>query len=195
MEKQAAKGLTSLTVWKKAIDFAVWVVQEIANHLPPDERFSLASQLRHSVQSIPANIAEGYGRFYYQEGVRFCYTARGSLEETRSHILLAYRLQYINGEQYAKAEQSLIELSRLLNGFIAYLKDKKPGANEPGAGFHEPVPGYEIQPDLAVEGLRRMTQPTLTGRKSPPPAPRQLSARASFPALIASSTPRLIDFS
>ena len=53
-------------------------------------------QLRRSSQSIPANIAEGHGRFYFQDNVRFCYIARGSLEETLSHIVYAYKVDYIS---------------------------------------------------------------------------------------------------
>ncbi len=58
------------------------------------------TNLRRSVQSIPANIAEGYGRFYYQESIRFCYIARGSLEETFNHITLAQQLHYLNDETF-----------------------------------------------------------------------------------------------
>jgi four helix bundle protein len=105
MAGQAEKGLASLTVWKKAIDFAEWIIKEILVLFPVEERYALVSQLRRSVQSIPANIAEGFGRFYYQEGVRFCYIARGSWEESRSHLELAYRLNYLTGDQKRTAEE------------------------------------------------------------------------------------------
>jgi len=144
MAGQVEKGLASLTVWKKAIDFAEWIIKEILVLFPAEERYALASQLRRSVQSIPANIAEGYGRFYYQEGVRFCYIARGSLEESRSHLELACRLNYITGDQKRTAEEKIGEILRLLNGFITYLKEKKPGLNEPGSTIREDAPGYAV---------------------------------------------------
>jgi len=75
------KGLESLQVWQRSLVFAVKICKEVIPLLPKDERWVMGLQLRRSAQSIPANIAEGYGRFYYQEGVRFCYIARGSLEE------------------------------------------------------------------------------------------------------------------
>lgn len=82
MVKTEDKGLETLQVWQRAMAFAVKVYRQVLPSLPSQEKWSLVDQLRRSVQSIPANIAEGYGRFYYQESIRFCYIARGSLEET-----------------------------------------------------------------------------------------------------------------
>ena len=79
-----AKGLDSLEVWRRSIDFAKLIHDTVLPILPVEEKWGLAQQLRRASQSISANIAEGYGRYYYQEGVRFCYIARGSLEETIS---------------------------------------------------------------------------------------------------------------
>ena len=70
-------GIETLKVWQKAMDLAVKVYREIIPLLPVEEKYALASQLRRSAQSIPANIAEGYGRYYYQDNIRFCYIARG----------------------------------------------------------------------------------------------------------------------
>ncbi len=81
MTKSEEKGLETLQVWQKSLAFSVGVCKNILPLIPAQEKWSLIDQLRRSVQSIPANIAEGYGRFYFQEGVRFCYVARGSLEE------------------------------------------------------------------------------------------------------------------
>ena len=83
------KGLETLLVWQKSLAFTIEVCKTILPKLPVQEKWSLVDQLRRSAQSIPANIAEGYGRFYFQESIRFCYIARGSLEETFSHLTLA----------------------------------------------------------------------------------------------------------
>ena len=82
------EGLRRLKVWVKAKDFALKVYNQVLPLLPSEEKWNLNQQLRRSSLSISANIAEGYGRFYYQDNVRFCYIARGSLEETLSHLVL-----------------------------------------------------------------------------------------------------------
>lgn len=88
----SVKSLETLEVWKKAKEFCVRVYEEVLPVLPTEEKWNLNQQLRRSSSSIPANIAEGYGRFYYQEIIRFCYTARGLLEETLSHLVLCFEL-------------------------------------------------------------------------------------------------------
>src|ERR687889_90844 len=97
-------GLEKLDVWCKARDFAVRVHKETLHLLPSEEKYALSQQIRRSSQSIPANIAEGHGRFYFQDNVRFCYIARGSLEETSSHIVYAYKVSYISETLYRSLE-------------------------------------------------------------------------------------------
>lgn len=93
-------GLEKLDVWCKARHLAVRVHKEVLPLFPPEEKWSLNQQLRRSSQSIPANIAEGHGRFYFQDNLRFCYIARGSLEETLSHIDYANKVGYISEALY-----------------------------------------------------------------------------------------------
>ena len=135
MAKTEDKGLETLQVWQRAMAFAVKVCHQVLPSLPSQEKWSLVDQLRRSVQSIPANIAEGYGRFYYQESIRFCYIARGSLEETFSHITLAQRLNYLNDETFQSLTSEIQEIRRMLNGYISFLKASKRGAAEPGASL------------------------------------------------------------
>lgn len=85
--------------------------------------------------SVSANIAEGYGRFYYQDNIRFCYNARPSLEETLSHLVFACEAGLIPEELYKELEREGDEIDKLLNGYIGYLKKSKKGANEPGANY------------------------------------------------------------
>lgn len=62
--------------------------------LPKEEKYDLADQVRRSSKSVPANIAEGAGRYYYMDNVRFCYNAPGSLDETLNHLIAARDLGY-----------------------------------------------------------------------------------------------------
>src|SRR2546428_14166386 len=81
MEQPAAReGLRSfeeLYVYRLARDFRK-SISSLAKNLPQDERFNLTSQMRRAALSVTNNIAEGIGRYYYQENIQFCRQARGS---------------------------------------------------------------------------------------------------------------------
>jgi four helix bundle protein len=148
----SVSGLEKLDVWCKARDFAVRVNKEILSLLPLEEKWSLNQQVRRSSQIIPANIAEGHGRFYFQDNVRFCYISRGSLEETLSHIVYAYKVGYISETLYKSFVVEGENLNRLINGYIGFLKKSKQGANEPGANYsvHENSSDYAIEDNVSL---------------------------------------------
>ena len=127
------QGLKRLQVWVRAKNYALAIYKQALPLLPLEEKWNLNQQLRRSSLSISANIAEGYGRFYYQDNVRFCYNARGSLEETLSHLIFAFEAGYIPEALYKEWENEGEEIDKMLNGYISYLKKSKQGANEPGA--------------------------------------------------------------
>jgi len=93
-------NLDKLEVWVGAKDFA------IANLLKRLFRICLLAKiqscrpLKRSASSIPANIAEGHGRYYFLDNVRFCYIARGSLNRSASHLSLARELGYLSDDVY-----------------------------------------------------------------------------------------------
>ncbi len=150
----SVSGLEKLDVWSKAISFAVRVHKEILPLLPAEEKFALSQQMRRSSQSIPANIAEGHGRFYFQDNVRFCYIARGSLEETLSHIVYAHKVGYVPDAFYQNIIADGENLNRLINGYISFLKRIKQGANEPGANhvIRELSPDYTFEDNEITPG-------------------------------------------
>src|SRR3990172_7951616 len=137
------QGLKRLQVWVRAKDFAIRIYKNVLPALPAEERWNLAQQLRRSSLSISANIAEGHGRFYYQDNVRFCYIARGSLDETLSHLIFAFKVDFVPAQLYKELESEGEEIDKMLNGYIGYLKKSKQGEHEPGADRvvrEEPAP-------------------------------------------------------
>src|SRR6056297_453141 len=84
------------------------------------EKDTVGKQFIKSADSISANIAEGYGRYFYKENIQFCYYARGSLLETKVWIMKASRRSLLN--QKTKSELSVLvdELLIKLNGYINY---------------------------------------------------------------------------
>ncbi len=126
------ESFENLKMWQKAHALMLFVHCEVVPLLPKEEKWDLADQIRRSSKSVGANIAEGYGRFYYKDRVRFCYNARGSLTETESHLINAKDLGYISAQICQQARDIAGDAQRLLNGYIEYLKREKPGKDEPG---------------------------------------------------------------
>jgi four helix bundle protein len=80
-------------------------------------------QARRAAVSIPANIAEGYGRQSTQDYIRFLQIARGSLYELQTHLEIATRLGYIPDQAAAIAiESDVREIERMLSSLITKLK-------------------------------------------------------------------------
>jgi len=128
-------NLDKLEVWVRAKDFALAVYKEVAPCLPPDEKWNLTQQLKRAAQSIPANIAEGHGRFHFLDNVRFCYIARGSLTEVQSHMALVHELGFLPDEIYKHMTAHAESIGKQLNNYIAYLKRSKQGEKEFPAGY------------------------------------------------------------
>ena len=77
---------------------------------------------------MTANLAEGYGRYSYQENLQFCRQARGSLYELRDHLTAALDAGYIPQEKYAELEDTAMNAIRLVNGYIRATKRLKASA-------------------------------------------------------------------
>lgn len=127
------QSFEKLTTWQKAHQLMLDIHKNLVPILPKEEKYDLADQIKRSSKSVPANIAEGSGRYYYMDNVRFCYNARGSLDETLSHLIAARDLGYCPVSLYQGLRSQIEEIRRLLNGYISWLKMKKVGGDEPGS--------------------------------------------------------------
>ena len=140
------QSFEKLATWQKAHQLMLDIHKKLIPLLPKEEKYDLADQSKRSSKSVPANIAEGSGRYYYMDNVRFCYNARGSLDETLSHLIAARDLEYCPVSLYQDLRSQIEEIRRCLNGYIAWLKAQKVGENEPGAKLiiHEISPEYFV---------------------------------------------------
>jgi len=102
-----------LIVWQRAMEL-VEDVQRLERRLPPAARRALDTQLRRSVASIPANIAEGMGRVHRAEFRRFVSIARGSTMETATHLEVASRRGDLTAGQVAHSLRLCDEIQRML---------------------------------------------------------------------------------
>ena len=114
---------TDIEAWKLARKLKV-AVYSVIKELPTEERYDLASQMRRAAISCSANIAEGYGRFHYQENIQFCRISRGSMYETQDHLITCIDNQYISKELYDKIWELSMNAIKVLDGYIRYLKKK-----------------------------------------------------------------------
>ena len=102
-----------LRVWQKAIALTSDCCA-LADALPSAERFALAAQLRRAAVSIPANIAEGYGRNGRAEYVHHLGIARGSLYELETLVEIARMRDYISDDTIASLRGRTREVAAML---------------------------------------------------------------------------------
>jgi len=81
--------------------------------------------MRRASRSVTHNIAEGYGRFHFQENIQFCRISRGSLHELLDQFIVALDENYISEEVCTKYKKQVIGCLAILNGYINYLKRAK----------------------------------------------------------------------
>ncbi|MDA3833863.1 MAG: four helix bundle protein [Spirochaetales bacterium] len=113
-----------LNVWQNCRDIriAIW---KLCKKFPAEEKYRLVDQMIRASRSSTANIAEGYGRYHFQENIQFCRQSRGSLYELIDHVLTAKECEYIDQGKCELLIKEVVSAIRLLNGYIKYLKTQK----------------------------------------------------------------------
>jgi len=130
------KNYRDLLVWQKGIDLVV-IAYKATTGFPKSETYGLISQIRRAATSIPANIAEGYGRSSRKEYLQFLMVAQGSLKELETHFIVSEKLSYLTAAQTERLLTQTDELGRMLGSLIRRLK-LSPSASTPYT--HPPTP-------------------------------------------------------
>jgi four helix bundle protein len=113
----AAKAFTDLLIWQRARQWAKAIYSHTQNgDFRADRR--LVEQINDSASSVMANIAEGFGRGTQGEFVQFLGYAIGSLNETQSHLTVAYDREYISKELFGQLFAAGTEIRKMTVAFI-----------------------------------------------------------------------------
>ena len=124
------KSFEELDCWKAGKDVGFFF-RDVIKHLPKEEKYMIVSQIKRASRSVTNNIAEGFGRFHYQENIQFCRSSRGSLHELIDHLIICKEEEYIDEKEYNKGRELLNKALGILNGYINYLiRVKKENKNK-----------------------------------------------------------------
>jgi four helix bundle protein len=116
--KTPAWSFTDLDVWQNA-HALVLEVYRLTEGFPDYERYGLASRLRRSAVSVPANIAEGFRKYSCADKAPFINIAEGSLEESRYYCILAQDLGY---GQTASVREKMDVVAGQLGAYVRRLR-------------------------------------------------------------------------
>lgn len=119
----SVKSYQDLLVWQKAIDYVV-TCYKLTKYFPKDEVYGVSSQLKKSSVSIPSNIAEEFGRITRGEYIQFLGIAQGSLKESETQVILAFRLKFIEQKMFDFTISQSKEVGILLRRLIESLKNR-----------------------------------------------------------------------
>jgi four helix bundle protein len=119
--------------WYKLDDFELYKaaresrkkVYKLIKKLPEEEKFALSPQMRRAAISITNNIAEGHGRWHWQENMQFCRISRGSVEEVIDDLNICIDEEYFPEAELENLKSEAYNLIEKINSYISYLKKLK----------------------------------------------------------------------
>jgi four helix bundle protein len=113
--------LEELEIYQLAMKIGdeVW---EIVSKWDAFSKRTVGGQFITAVDSIAANIAEGYGRYFYKERKQFCYYSRGSLLEAKTWLIKAASRGFVREKEMGELIEKLQTLHLKLNIYIKTIK-------------------------------------------------------------------------
>ena len=123
-KKKDIRTFEDLEVYKLAREFSR-KVGKLIQKLPPVEDYNLKGQMRRAKLSVTNNIAEGYGRYHFQENMQYCRQSRGSICELIDDFNECYDNAYIDQGYRDELKSDAYQLMKVLNGYIASIKRQK----------------------------------------------------------------------
>ena len=113
LASKTIRSYRDLIVWQKSVEMVI-AVYRATKKFPSSEQFAITSQVKRAAVSVPANIAEGYGRNTQKEYAHFLRIAQGSLSELETLLTIAQKISYCSAQEYSTLEKHASEVARML---------------------------------------------------------------------------------
>lgn len=117
------RRIEDLQAWQEARKLCLGIYIT-TNTFPVYEKYNITKHLRESGRGTMANIAEGFGRYFYKESMQFYNIAKGCLNEVKSDIFLSFDLKYINEKIFYKFIKQIEMVDLKMNGLISQTKNR-----------------------------------------------------------------------
>ena len=124
MAEKAFRTFEDLECWQACRELRMFAAR-VCKGFSKEEKYRLKDQILRSARSMTANIAEGYGRFHYQENIQYCRHARGSSYEVLDHFITGVDEDLIPEAGLSECRILVEKSVKLLNGYVRYLESKK----------------------------------------------------------------------
>lgn len=122
--KNQIRSYKDLEIWKRGMSLYL-KIHTLSYSFPVSELYGLTAQIKRSAFSIPANIAEGWGRDSKKGFAIYLRISRGSLFETETAIEAAFLLDFCSKDQYILILQETQEIGKMLTSFIKNLEQSR----------------------------------------------------------------------
>ena len=114
------KTFEELDCWKLSRELKK-DVSRIVKSFPDNEKYKLVDQMLRCSRSVTSNIAEGFGKFYLKDNIRYCRNSKGSLNELKDHFITAFDEDYIDIKLLTSKKLEIDRCIQVLNGYMNYL--------------------------------------------------------------------------
>jgi len=118
------RSYKDLDVWQSSMALAEDCYRA-TTEFPREEVYGMTAQIRRAAVSIPANIAEGYGRDQTGSFIQFLRIAQGSTRELETHLILSGRIGLLHREVRDKLLDECERISKMLRSLVRTLESRK----------------------------------------------------------------------
>jgi four helix bundle protein len=126
-DKGSFRSFEELECWQACRKVRQYISKLVKSY-PKDEKYRIVDDMIRASRSTTHNIAEGFGRFHYQENIQFCRVSRGSLYELKDQLICSLDDGFIKAYEYQEGMELIDKAIALVNGYINYLGRRKGSA-------------------------------------------------------------------
>jgi len=111
--------IEDLKVYERSMKLGevIWTIVEGWTYYQKD---TLGKQMVRAIDSVSANLSEGFGRYHYKETRHFNYFSQGSLFETKTWLTKAKNRKLISEEKFLFLMSEINAVGKMLNSYIKY---------------------------------------------------------------------------